>query len=99
MAFKRKQNYKSDDFVDDGDDDGRPAKKGKAGGSDFKPSLTAQTDDDGNEYWELSKARRVAVSQFKGNTMINIREYYQNDGKWLPGKKVCWSCIWFTGGT
>jgi len=38
---------------------------------------------------QLSRMRRVNVSDFKGTTMINIREYYDNkEGKILPGKKV-----------
>lgn len=46
-------------------------------------------DTDGNEYWEISKMRRVTISEFKGKRMVNIREYYEKDGKDLPGKKVC----------
>ncbi|KAI9762540.1 MAG: hypothetical protein M4579_000343 [Chaenotheca gracillima] len=44
-------------------------------------------DDDGSEYWEISKSRRVTISEFKGKQMVNIREYYEKDGKHLPGKK------------
>nr|POE48035.1 putative rna polymerase ii transcriptional coactivator [Quercus suber] len=36
-------------------------------------------DDEGNEYWE--------VSSFKGTLMVGIREFYEKDGKMLPGKK------------
>jgi len=37
---------------------------------------------------ELSgSARRVTVEQYKGTTTISLREFYQKDGKWLPGKK------------
>ena len=43
---------------------------------------------DGEIFWELSGKRRVGVSEFKGNTMVNIREYYEKDGGMLPGKKV-----------
>lgn len=37
---------------------------------------------------QLSNKRRVGVSQFKSMCLINIREYYEKDGKMLPGKKV-----------
>lgn len=29
----------------------------------------------------------MTISEFKGSTLINIREYYQKDDKFLPGKK------------
>jgi hypothetical protein len=32
--------------------------------------------------------RRVEISDFKGSKLINIREYYEKDDEWLPGKKV-----------
>lgn len=32
--------------------------------------------------------RRIGVSQFRKTTLINIREFYEKDGKTLPGKKV-----------
>ncbi|GFP56198.1 putative RNA polymerase II transcriptional coactivator [Trichoderma asperellum] len=44
-------------------------------------------DDEGNPFWELSNKRRVGVSEFKKMCFINIREYYEKDGKMLPGKK------------
>ncbi|EKJ76215.1 hypothetical protein NXS19_003891 [Fusarium pseudograminearum] len=44
-------------------------------------------DDDGNPFWELSNKRRVGVSDFSSKTFVNIREYYEKDGKTLPGKK------------
>ncbi|KAF2457494.1 transcriptional Coactivator p15-domain-containing protein [Lineolata rhizophorae] len=50
----------------------------------------AQKDSEGNDYFTLSKGRnerRVAISQFKDQTLISIREYYEKDGKSMPGKK------------
>lgn len=46
-----------------------------------------QKDEEGNPYWEISKARRVTVSAYRGKQMVSIREYYEKEGKWLPGKK------------
>jgi hypothetical protein len=84
---KRKAGYKSDDFVaSDGDD--KPAKRGKGGKSTFDLSMKPSIDDNGDKYWEISKTRRVTVSEFKKNVMVNIREYYDADGTMKPGKKV-----------
>lgn len=53
----------------------------------------AKVDSNGDKYWEISKARRVTVSTFRGKTMVNIREYYEKDGQELPGKKVSFLSI------
>jgi Transcriptional Coactivator p15 (PC4) len=94
------QNYASDDgFVaEDNDTSDRPTKRFKvsatgAKSSHFADAGEAQIDSGGNQYWEISKMRRVTISEFKGKNMVNIREYYEKDGKDLPGKKV-W-CIHF----
>lgn len=47
-----------------------------------------KTDSNGDIYWEISRMRRVTISNFKGRNMVNIREYYEKDGEELPGKKV-----------
>jgi len=51
---------------------------------------STQTDENGDEYWELNAAgtRRVTVSVFKGMRMVSVREYYGKEGKMLPAKKV-----------
>ncbi|KAF4988961.1 hypothetical protein FGRMN_9434 [Fusarium graminum] len=74
--------------------------KKRAADSDSEPETTSKRvksgaasvgssgkDDDGNPFWELSNKRRVGVSDFNKNTYVNIREYYEKDGKTLPGKK------------
>ncbi|CAL8467636.1 g7174 [Coccomyxa elongata] len=35
----------------------------------------------------LSSNRRADVSNYKGSTFVNIREYYEKDGEMLPGSK------------
>ncbi|CAA2995695.1 RNA polymerase II transcriptional coactivator KELP [Olea europaea subsp. europaea] len=35
----------------------------------------------------LSDKRRVTISDFRGKTLISIREYYKRDGKELPTAK------------
>ncbi|KAJ5150982.1 RNA polymerase II transcriptional coactivator KELP [Penicillium canariense] len=49
--------------------------------------LTSKIDANGDRYWEISKMRRVTISEFRGRTMVSVREYYEKDGQELPGKK------------
>ncbi|KAK2003248.1 transcriptional Coactivator p15 [Colletotrichum falcatum] len=62
----------------------KPTKKSKTSKTE---GASSGVDKEGNPYWDLSNKRRVGVSQFKNNTFINIREFYEKDGDMLPGKK------------
>lgn len=62
-----------------------------------RPGASFKIDSNGDRYWEISKMRRVTISTFRGKTMVNIREYYEKDGKELPGKKVLFFTQIFTG--
>lgn len=35
----------------------------------------------------LSKSRRVTLTEFRGKTLVSIREYYRKEGKELPSSK------------
>ena len=56
-----------------------------------KPTKPLTSSNDGDEeFWEITSNRRVNITEFKGQKMVNIREYYEdkNSGAMLPGKKV-----------
>ncbi|KAF2147576.1 uncharacterized protein K452DRAFT_314694 [Aplosporella prunicola CBS 121167] len=77
--------YEDDGFVVG--DEGAPQLKRAKGGAKKEVKTGLQRDDEGNEFWEISNQRRVTVSQFKGKTFVSVREYYEKDGKAMPGKK------------
>ncbi|KAI0280983.1 transcriptional Coactivator p15-domain-containing protein, partial [Russula aff. rugulosa BPL654] len=47
-----------------------------------------QTNSEGEMYLDLGRKKRVTVRSFKGNTLVDIREYYGADGEEKPGKKA-----------
>lgn len=62
----------------------------KVGSSDAESSDANKhriKEDDGLPTWQLDKLRKIKVSEFKGKQYVNIREYYEKDGKLLPGKR------------
>ncbi|XP_058062288.1 RNA polymerase II transcriptional coactivator [Anopheles bellator] len=79
MPRKKKHSSTSDSDSDSGPDDRTPVKKAKSDG--------AQKGPDGEEYFSLDKNRRIAVRDFKGKQYVDIREFYEKDGKQMPGKK------------
>lgn len=38
-------------------------------------------------FLQLSNKRRVTVQDFRGKTLVSIREYYEKEGKQLPTSK------------
>lgn len=64
---------------DDSEGEVRATKKPKTAGRVIN--------EDGTEMYELGNNRFVSVSEFKGKMLVNIREYYEKEGKLNPGKK------------
>lgn len=49
------------------------------------PSL--QVDDKNQVYFHVSPKKRVTICEWQGDPRVDLREFYERDGKWLPGKK------------
>eukprot|EP00245_Coleochaete_scutata_P018673 TRINITY_DN9845_c0_g1_i1.p1 TRINITY_DN9845_c0_g1~~TRINITY_DN9845_c0_g1_i1.p1 ORF type:complete len:104 (+),score=39.69 TRINITY_DN9845_c0_g1_i1:62-373(+) len=76
MGRKRKQG--SEDEEEDVEEESPKRSKGKK---------ASAVDEDGTVVCELSKNRRVTVRSFKGTVFVDIREFYEKNDVWLPGKK------------
>ncbi|KAG9244432.1 putative RNA polymerase II transcriptional coactivator [Calycina marina] len=88
--FKRSRDVEDDEggFIDDSDDAAPKSKKTKE--TVKKENTKAASQDSAENFWSLSTGRtprRVNISDFKNMKMINIREYYEKDEEYLPGKK------------
>ncbi|XP_047967779.1 RNA polymerase II transcriptional coactivator KELP-like isoform X1 [Salvia hispanica] len=52
-----------------------------------KPGEKEYDDEGGLIVCRLSDKRRVTLSEFRGKTLVSMREYYKKDGKELPTAK------------
>ncbi|XP_057303086.1 activated RNA polymerase II transcriptional coactivator p15-like [Hydractinia symbiolongicarpus] len=79
---------KSKEFIsDDSDSDVEQSKKKNKKEKTAKKEDNASHGDDDASSWDLGKKKKVSISEFKGQTYINIREYYEADGELKPGRK------------
>ncbi|KAL8696902.1 MAG: hypothetical protein Q9201_007421 [Fulgogasparrea decipioides] len=85
------EGYESDGgFVANEDDSAPKSKKAKTAAPRKAPVKSAKADNEHEEeFWEITSTRRVNISEYKGQRMVNIREYYEDksNGFMLPGKK------------
>ncbi|KAG6850145.1 hypothetical protein H0H93_000530 [Arthromyces matolae] len=52
-----------------------------------KDGDVVKTSSEGDKYIDLGKKKRATVRTFKGMTLLDIREFYGNEGDEKPGKK------------
>ncbi|KAL8689026.1 MAG: hypothetical protein Q9218_005204 [Villophora microphyllina] len=85
------EDYESDGgFVANDSDSAPKSKKAKTAAPKKAPVKSAKGQTSEEEgFWEITPTRRINISEFNGQRMVNIREYYEdkNSGAMLPGKK------------
>nr|ALS04292.1 activated RNA polymerase II transcriptional coactivator p15 [Acartia pacifica] len=91
---KDKKRPPSDSESDSGPEDRGPAKKSKPGAASKSSGAAKQEKSDSqlsgqDPSWHLGRNKHVVVRSFKGQTYIDIREYYvdKNTMDTKPGKK------------
>ncbi|KAL1379174.1 hypothetical protein pipiens_015090 [Culex pipiens pipiens] len=84
-ATKMPKNKKKEETSDSdsGPEDRTPAKKSKSEAG----SSGGAKNESGEPEWFLDKNKKVTVREFKNKVYVDIREFYEKDGKMLPGKK------------
>jgi len=82
-AKKRAVESSDGSSSDSGPEDRTPVKKPSTSTTSSKAKSTEEENS-----WQLDKLRFVKVSEFKGKTYVNLREYYMDpQGELKPGKK------------
>ncbi|KAG7098568.1 hypothetical protein E1B28_000501 [Marasmius oreades] len=61
--------------------------RGTAASSSVTDSIQVHKTSEGDSFVDIGKKRRATVRNFKGKPLIDIREFYGNDGDEKPGKK------------
>ncbi|XP_037712401.1 RNA polymerase II transcriptional coactivator [Drosophila subpulchrella] len=88
MPKTKKKAQASSSESDSGPEDrNEPASKKAKESAAPKPSAGKNAGGDEANIWTLEGLRQVRVSEFRGRKTVDIREYYEKDGKTLPGKK------------
>lgn len=66
-----------------------PAKKVKGEAAHPEGAAAVKTNEEGEQYVELSEKRRVTVRHYKGKVLIDLREFYEDKatGAMKPGKR------------
>lgn len=89
-AFTESQRSQSEQAADDTDEAaiGSKRKRDVDDDTNTRPKVPKPSQEGEELSVELSNSRQVRVSKFKDTVYVNIREWYDKDGKLTPGKGV-----------
>ncbi|XP_042487837.1 RNA polymerase II transcriptional coactivator KELP-like [Macadamia integrifolia] len=81
VAAADEENKEIEENEEEEEDEGGEGKR--------KPIISKKEYDDEGDLiiCRLSNKRRVTIQDFRGKTLVSIREYYERDGKELPSSK------------
>ncbi|KAL2236727.1 UNVERIFIED_CONTAM: RNA polymerase II transcriptional coactivator KELP [Sesamum indicum] len=80
-SYLREQQAKAEEEQQPEEEEEEEDNGRKTGGREYD-------DEGGLIICRLSDKRRVTLSEFRGKTLVSIREYYKRDGKELPSAKA-----------
>lgn len=88
MSHVKRQKL-SEDFIEDGsgDENNTSQESTQKVSVDENADSDVKVNEEGESFLEISSKRRVTIRNWKGNTLIDIREYWGDDGSLKPGKK------------
>ena len=90
---KKKEQEKEEEEEEEGEEESSKEKDSK------KKKKSEMIVNDDEVFLHLDNKKRLTVRKFKGKLLIDIREFYEDDGEMKPGKKGislskdCWKKI------
>jgi len=85
MSKRVKSKATVTDSSDESEEEVKP-KKSKTKAEKSSKASSSKTEEEDFSF-PLSDKRKVSVREFKGKVYVDIREFYESDGKLRPGKK------------
>ncbi|XP_073243364.1 uncharacterized protein [Porites lutea] len=87
MSKRVKSKATVSDSSEDSEEEVKSKKAKTKADKSSKPKASSSRNEQGDFVFQLTDKRRVSVRDFRGKLYVDIREFYEKDGEYLPGKK------------